>query len=241
MTQPFLSIVIPAHNEAERLPHTLEQVFAFLPTQPWPAEVLVVENGSSDDTLAIARSFAARHPNLRVLQVETRGKGLAVRAGMLAAQGQYRFMCDADLSMPIEQVTRFLPPQIPSEVGVAYGSREAPGSVRYDEPAFRHWGGRLINLLVRLLVLPGIQDTQCGFKCFRADVAEAVFRRQMLTGIAFDVEILYIAQHLGYTLREIPIDWYFDANSRIRLWDDTLAMLRDLLHIRRNASQGRYD
>ncbi len=241
MSIPYLSIVIPAHNEAKRLPTSLEKIFSFLETQPWEAEVLVVENGSTDNTLALARGYQAQYPNLRVMQVDTRGKGLAVRAGMLAARGQYRFMCDADLSMPIEQVLRFLPPAQPEEAAVLIGSREISGARRYDEPAYRHWGGRVINWMVRALVLSGIQDTQCGFKCFRAEAAEAIFPRQTLSGIAFDVEILFIARRLGYKIYEIPIDWYYDGDSRIRLLDDTLAMLQDLLRIRANARRGVYD
>ncbi len=237
---PFLSIIIPAHNEEHRLPQTLRQVVDFVQRQPYACEVLVVENGSADNTLEVARSFQAQFPVLRVLQSPTRGKGLAVQAGMLAAQGEYRFMCDADLSMPIEQVERFLPPAL-SDTAVAIGSREAPGSVRYNEPEFRHLGGRAINFLVRALVLPGIQDTQCGFKCFRRDAAERIFPLQTLPGIAFDVELLYIARRMGYTIREVAIDWYYDSDSRINLLDDTLQMLRDLFTIRRNARMGVYD
>ena len=235
----FLSIIIPAHNEEHRLPQTLGQVFHFLSQQPWQAEVLVVENGSTDRTLDVVRHFQETYPNLRLLENEMRGKGLAVKAGMLAARGQYRFMCDADLSMPVEQITRFLPPRL--DVPIAIASREAPGSKRYHEPAYRHWGGRVINWLVQALVLPGIQDTQCGFKCFRADAARRIFSAQRLSGIAFDVEILYLARKYGYALQEVPIDWYYNADSRINLIDDTLSMLRDLLTIRRNDRAGLYD
>ncbi len=237
----YLSIVIPAHNEEHRLPDTLRQVVDFVSRQPYACEVLVVENGSTDHTWQVIEAFAAQHASVHGIQVATRGKGLAVKAGILAARGEYRFMCDADLSMPIEQVTRFLPPHQPPQVAVAYASREAAGAVRYAEPAFRHWGGRLINLLVRQLALPGIQDSQCGFKCFRADAAQAIFPRQTLSGIAFDVEVLYLARRLGYILAEVPIDWYYNADSRINLLGDTLTMLRDLLRIRRNARMGVYD
>jgi glycosyltransferase involved in cell wall biosynthesis len=118
----------------------------------------------------VAETFARSHPGLRVLRETRRGKGLAVRRGILAATGDYRFICDVDLSMPIEQVTRFLPPAL-MDAPIAIASREAPGAVRYDEPAHRHWVGRGFNLLVRLLAVPGLHDTQCGFKCFRADAA----------------------------------------------------------------------
>ena len=240
MTQPFLSIIIPAHNEARRLPPSLEKIDAFLDTQPFAAEVLVVENGSIDDTLGIAESYAEKMPRLRVLHEDLRGKGLAVRRGMLAASGEYRFLCDADLSMPIEQITRFLPPELDG-FDIAIGSREVAGSVRYDEPWYRHQIGRVFNTMVRWVLLPGLQDTQCGFKCFRGDVAEKIFPLQILTGMSFDAEVLYIARKFGYTIREIPIDWYFDPDSRVRLVGDSMRMGLDLISIRLKAARGRYD
>ena len=240
MTQPFLSIIIPAHNEARRLPPSLEKIDAFLDTQPFAAEVLVVENGSIDDTLGIAESYAEKMPRLRVLHEDLRGKGLAVRRGMLAASGEYRFLCDADLSMPIEQITRFLPPELDG-FDIAIGSREVAGSVRYDEPWYRHQIGRVFNTMVRWVLLPGLQDTQCGFKCFRGDVAEKIFPLQILTGMSFDAEVLYIARKFGYTIREIPIDWYFDPDSRVRLVGDSMRMGLDLISIRLKAARGDYD
>jgi glycosyltransferase involved in cell wall biosynthesis len=236
---PFLSIVIPAHNEEKRLPPSLQKIQEFLATQPYTAEVVIVENGSSDQTLEVARQYMQEIPYLRVLHEEARGKGLAVRRGMLEARGAYRFICDADLSMPIEQVNRFLPPML-ADPQVAIGSREVKGSVRYNEPTYRHLIGRVFNTLVRWAALPGLQDTQCGFKIFRADVAQAVFQRQTLAGMSFDVEALYIARRLGYQIEEVPIDWYFDPDSRVRLIDDSLRMFMDLMTIRRNATQGRY-
>ncbi len=240
MTQPFLSIIIPAHNEARRLPPSLEKIDAFLDTQPFAAEVLVVENGSIDDTLGIAESYAEKMPRLRVLHEDLRGKGLAVRRGMLAASGEYRFLCDADLSMPIEQITRFLPPELDG-FDIAIGSREVAGSVRYDEPWYRHQIGRVFNTMVRWVLLPGLQDTQCGFKCFRGDVAEKIFPLQILTGMSFDAEVLYIARKFRYTIWEIPIDWYFDPDSRVRLVGDSMRMGLDLISIRLKAARGDYD
>lgn len=237
---PFLSIVIPAHNEENRLPATLEQVFLFLEKQTFPYEVIVVENGSSDRTFEIAREFAARHANFHVIQNDWRGKGLAVQRGMKEARGEYLFFCDADLSMPVEEISKFLPPQL-EEMDIAIASREAPGSVRYDEPYYRHLTGRVFNTLIRLLVLPGLQDTQCGFKCIRAAVAEDIFPRQTLTGWAFDVELLYIARHRGYEIVEIPIHWYFNDDSKISVFHDSLRMFLDLLRIRQNARRGLYD
>ncbi len=240
MTPIFLSIVIPAHNEEKRLPRTLEQVFAFLEKQDFSAEVVVVENGSADRTFEIARSFAEKHPQMRVLQNDERGKGLAVRRGMLEARGQYRFICDADLSMPIEEIVKFVPPAL-SGFDVAIGSREAPGAVRYNEPAYRHWGGRGINLIIRLLILPGLQDTQCGFKCFSAEASQRLFKLQTLPGWSFDIELLYLARRAKMRIREIPIHWYFGEDSKVSAVKDALNMIRDIFRIHGNARRGLYD
>ena len=240
MTLPFLSIVIPAHNEESRLPQTLERVFAFLESQSYPIEVIVVENGSLDRTYEVAEEFRQSHPGLRVIRETERGKGLAVRRGMLEAHGEYRFMCDADLSMSIEQVNHFIPPAI-TGVDIAIGSREAPGAVRFDEPLYRHLGGRLINYTIRLLILPGLQDTQCGFKCFRAAAVEDIFRRQTLPGWSFDIELLFLARRRGLTVREIPIHWRFNPATKLSAVQDALRMMRDIFIIHRNARRGVYD
>jgi glycosyltransferase involved in cell wall biosynthesis len=218
----------------------LEQVFAFLADQSYSAEVIVVENGSTDRTLELAQQQAREHPSLRPLHIQERGKGLAVREGMLAANGEYRFICDADLSMPITEIVKFLPPALDG-FDVAIGSREAPGAVRYDETAYRHWGGRLINLAIRMLILPGLQDTQCGFKCFTAQAAEQLFRQQTLPGLSFDIELLFLARRAGMRIREIPIHWYFNAESKVSPVKDAIKMVVDILRIHSNALQGRYD
>lgn len=240
MEKPFLSIIIPAHNEAKRLPPSLEKIDAFLQKQAYASEVIVVENGSADGTFEIARDFEQRMTYLRVFHEEDRGKGLAIKRGMLESRGKYRFLCDADLSMPIEQVNRFLPPQLET-VDVAIGSREVVGSKRFNEPPYRHFIGRIFNTMVRWLLLPGLQDTQCGFKCFRDEVAETVFPLQHLDGMSFDAEVLYIARRKGFKIVEIPIDWYHDPDSRVRLVKDSLRMGFDLLSIRWWDLQGKYD
>ncbi|WP_345346962.1 dolichyl-phosphate beta-glucosyltransferase [Candidatus Villigracilis affinis] len=240
MTTPFLSIIIPAYNEESRLPRTLERVFEFLKTQPFSSEIIVVENGSSDRTLEVAHEFSEHHPNMNIIREEKRGKGNAVRRGMLEARGEYRFICDADLSMPIEEVQKFLPPAI-EDFDLAIGSREAPGAIRYNEPSYRHWGGRAINLLIRLLILPGLNDTQCGFKCFRADVVEDLFPRQTLMGWSFDIELLYLARRKRLRIKEIPIHWYFDPDSKVSAVRDALRMIGDIFQIHLNSARGRYD
>ncbi|MGE5463478.1 MAG: dolichyl-phosphate beta-glucosyltransferase [Syntrophothermus sp.] len=237
---PFLSIIIPAHNEENRLPGTLEQVFHFVAAQGFTYEVLVVENGSVDRTFEIAQEFASQHADFYVFQNDWRGKGRAIQRGVREARGQYLFLCDADLSMPVEEIVKFIPPLL-DHVDIAIASREAPGSVRYDEPYYRHLTGRVFNTLIRLLVLPGLQDTQCGFKCIRAEVARDIFPYQTLTGWAFDVELLYIARLHGYRIIEVPIQWYYNADSKISIFRDSLRMFLDLLLIRRNARRGLYD
>ncbi|HUI87510.1 MAG TPA: dolichyl-phosphate beta-glucosyltransferase [Anaerolineales bacterium] len=240
MNPPLLSIVIPAHNEEKRLPPTLEQVFAFLGSQNYDAEVLIVENGSTDRTYELSRSYIEQHKNLRVIREGGRGKGLAVQRGMLEARGQYRLMCDADLSMPIEEVAKFLSPNA-SDFDIAIASREAPGAKRYDEPRYRHLGGRMINWIIRLLILPGLQDTQCGFKCFRAEAAQDLFKRQTLMGWSFDIELLFIARQHGYRIIEIPIDWYYRPESKVNALRDAVRMIQDIFQIHRNARRGLYD
>jgi glycosyltransferase involved in cell wall biosynthesis len=235
---PFLSLIIPAYNEEQRLPRTLQQIHEFIEAQSYRSEVIVVENGSTDSTHAIAAAFSAAHPKFRVERAAQRGKGRAVRQGMLAAGGEFRMMLDADLSMPVSEINRFLPPI--SQAEIVIGSREAPGAVRYNEPSYRHVGGRVINGMIKLLALPGLQDTQCGFKCFTAKSAEFLFRRQTLTGWSFDIEILYIARLHGLNMLELPIPWYYSDQSHVRPIPDTAHMFLDILRIRGNASKGLY-
>jgi dolichyl-phosphate beta-glucosyltransferase len=236
---PFLSIVIPAYNEEARLPDSLKTVVAFVEQQPYTAEIVVVDNNSTDRTSAIAQEFADELPFVRVLFEKTQGKGAAVRAGMLAASGEYRFVCDADLSMSIEEVSKFLPPQL-AGYDIAIASREAPGAVRYAEPWHRHLMGRVFNTIVRWFAVPGFQDTQCGFKMFRGEVAENLFPLQTMDGWSFDVEILYAAQQWGYRIVEVPINWYYKANTRIHPIHDSIEMFVEVFKIRRNGRRGMY-
>ena len=246
-TAPFLSIIIPAYNEEGRLPPTLEKIAIFLRTQSFRSEVIVVENGSRDRTAAVTEEFIHRHvaptdPFRVLLTHSSPGKGAAVKLGMLAARGAYRFICDADLAMPIEEVSKFLPPDFAhGAMTVGVGSREAPGAVRHHEPGYRHLMGRVFNTLVRIMAIRGIQDTQCGFKCFSAAATEAIFPLQRIDGWGFDVEVLYIAQHHGLALVEVPINWYYQSDSRIRPVQDTINMVRELIKIRMNGRAGHYD
>lgn len=237
--QPLLSIIIPAYNEEHRLPRSLDKIVAFIAQQPETIEVLIVENGSRDRTTEIADAYAARYPFIRVLH-SAKGKGAAVRAGMMAGEGRYLFMCDSDLSMPIEEVRKFLPPLL-DNYDVAIASREGPGAHRYNEPQFRHLMGRVFNLIVRVIAIPGFQDTQCGFKSFRREVAREVFTDGTMDGWAFDVEALFIALRRGYKVAAVPINWYHDPDSRVNPIHDTWRMFRDVLKIRINGWKGVYD
>jgi len=239
MKKPFLSIIIPAFNEAERLPETLRKINVYLSTQDFPTEIIVVENGSTDGTYAIAYDMQGEICCLTVLHENRRGKGWAIRQGMLKARGEYRFICDADLSMPIEEITNFMPSEELS-APIAIGSREALGAVRYDEPQYRHLIGRAFNWFVRILVLPGLNDTQCGFKLFREDAANAIFPQLTIFGWTFDVEALFIARKLGFKIVEIPIHWHHHPHSTVKVLRDSFQMGIDLLKIRLNDLRGRY-
>lgn len=239
MSKPFLSLILPAHNEAGRLVACLSQVKAFVNAQSYESEVLLVENASTDETLNIAKNFLEVFPQLKIIQLEQAGKGNAIRTGMLQAEGQYRFMADVDFSMPIEEINKFLPPLLENPQ-LAIASREKPGSKRIGEPFYRHLIGRAFNFLVRLLVLPGIQDSQCGFKCFNAEVAETIFPKQTLDGWSFDVELLCIAREMGFEIREVPITWTYQKGSRMNVLNQSWRMFKDLLLIRSNKRKGLY-
>ena len=239
MDTPFLSIVIPAYNEERRILATLHQVTDYLAAQEYSWAVLVADDGSTDGTAALVQEFAREQPQVTLLSLTHQGKGWAVRSGMLHTRGEYRFLCDADLSMPIEQLERFLPPQL-TDYDIAVGSRETTGARRFDEPRLRHLMGRLFNGMTRALTVPGVNDTQCGFKCFRGHVADMLFPLQRIPGFGFDVEVLFLAQRMGLCLVEVPIDWYYRSESKVHPLRDGLAMSRDILRVRWNAWRGKY-
>ncbi len=246
MSRPFLTIIIPAYNEAQRLPDSLKKIAAFLRSQSFHTEILVVENRSTDETSGVVRSFAntisAADPFTLELLHSAPGKGAAVKTGMLVGRGDYLFICDADLSMPIDEISKFLPPQQESNgYDVAIASREIAGAIRYNEPFYRHLMGRVFNFVVRRLIIPGIEDTQCGFKMFTREAAAQVFPHQTIDGWGFDPEILYISRIRGLNLVEVPINWYYMSESRINPILDTINMVREVLRIRRNGLRGIYE
>ena len=239
MATPFLSVVIPAFNEEERIASTLGDIVGYLRAQPYTWEVLVVDDGSSDQTATVVSSWATSEERVRVETVTHGGKGWAVKRGMQSATGQYRFMCDADLAMPIEQLGVFLQ-YMEDGYDIVIGSRQIAGARRIGEPVARHVMGRVFNWAVRLLALSGFEDTQCGFKCFRGEVADELFSRQRTRGFGFDVEILYMAKNKGMRIVEIPIEWYHQDSSKVRPLVDSFSMLRDTAMLRLRDAGGRY-
>jgi dolichyl-phosphate beta-glucosyltransferase len=237
MTAPSLSVVVPAYNEARRLPATLARVRAHLRDLGRQHEIVVVDDGSSDTTADVARDAG---DDVRVLRHEpNRGKGYAVRRGMLAATGARRLITDADLSTPIEELAK-LEAEIERGFEVAIGSRAMAGSrIEVHQPAYREAMGRLFNRLVQALLLPGLQDTQCGFKLFTARAAQAAFSASSLDGFCFDVEALYVARHKGLRIAEVPVTWRNDAATRVGLGGGAAAFV-DLARIRLRAWRGAY-
>ena len=239
MSDCYLSVVIPAYNEEGRLPETLDTVRAYLATKSYPWEIVVADDGSDDGTAAIVARAGQEDGRVRLLSLPHRGKGWAVKNGMLAAQGEYRFLCDADLSMPIDLLDRLLPGGAPS-LDIVIGSREAAGARRIGEPRRRWLMGRVFNAMTRALATPGIADTQCGFKVSRAAAAETLFGLQTLDGFAFDAEILFLARRRGFSVAEVGIDWHYRSESKVRPIRDGWRTLRDLVIIRCRSAAGRY-
>jgi glycosyltransferase involved in cell wall biosynthesis len=237
---PTLSLVIPAYNEQARLPYTLFQIQAYVCRERMDCEVIVVDNGSNDSTSAVVLQAAAKFPRLKLLRTDRRGKGCAVRTGALSAEGDVVVFADADLSWSVEDLSRFVA-MISDATPLVIGSREGAEARRIGEPRYRHLMGRVFNRVVQALAVPGIEDSQCGFKAFRADAARAIFSRQRIDGFGFDVEVLYLARRLGYGIRVVPLRWEHKENSRVAPLRDTAGMLTDVLRVRLNAWRGRYD
>ena len=237
----YLSVVVPAFEEAARLGPTLDAIRHFLDNCRFDSEVVVVVDGGRDTTLDLAQEVAREWPALVVLHHEpNRGKGYAVRRGMLAARGRYRLFSDADLSTPLEEVDRLIK-AIADGADVAIGSRALPASdVRVRQAWWRQSMGRIFNQVVRRVAVPGIRDTQCGFKCFRGAAADRVFERQRMAGFSFDVELLWIARKLGYRVDEVPVTWVNDPLSRVDPVRDSARMLADLVRLRIDDWRGRY-
>jgi dolichyl-phosphate beta-glucosyltransferase len=230
---------VPAYNEGWRLPDTLTELFGFTASQSYKAEVLVVENGSSDNTATVVQRLLSSFSGLRLISLDTAGKGGAVRAGVLEAAGEAIFLCDADLSTPAAEIPRFIR-KLEEGFDIVAGSREGIGAIRYGEPEYRHIMGRAFNKIVQVLAVRDIEDTQCGFKAFSRVAARQLFGLQTITGWAFDVEILYLARKFGFRIAELPVEWRFNDDTKVRALRDTRMMLRDILKVRVNDMRGRY-
>lgn len=246
---PLVSVVIPVYNESSRIGRSLEAVVSYFDAIGDPFEILVVDDGSEDDTVAVARRHERVHRCVRVLEEPHRGKASAVLAGMTAARGEVVGFMDIDLATPLDTWTAARK-ALDTGAGVAIGSREGIGAKRVGEPEYRHIMGRVFNGLVRALLLPGIHDTQCGFKFFTREALQDILPRQRLYRdaaevrsprvTAFDVELLFIARLHGHAIEVIPVTWEYGDHSKVNPVTDTIQNLRDVLTVRINGWLGRY-
>jgi glycosyltransferase involved in cell wall biosynthesis len=242
MAHPQLSIVIPAYNESARIERTLARVMECVEQQGWDAEVLVVDDGSRDDTAAIVGRWMELYPRLHLVQNPgNKGKGYSVRNGLLQAAGDVVMFTDADLSAPMEEAERLMA-AIADGADVAIGSRWMDKTRQtIHQPLYRQFFGRCFNAITRIVMGLPFKDTQCGFKAFKRPVAQIVFRLQRIERWGFDPEILFIARKLGYRIREVPVTWGHDERSRMSYLKDGMKMLEEMAYIRANSLVGRYD
>lgn len=248
-TTPDLSVVVPVFNESNRIALSLDRIWSYFHDVAARPEIIIVDDGSSDDTLRIARNFARSHPHVTVLAEPHRGKASAVLAGLEFSSGRIAGFMDVDLATPLEAWEQCRT-ALEEGARVAIGSREGVGAERVDEPWYRHFMGRVFNGLVRLLLLPGIHDSQCGFKFFSREALDDVLPRTLLYRnagevrmprvTAFDVELLFVARLHGHRIAVIPVTWHYGDQSKVNPVTDTLQNLRDVLLVRLNGWLGRY-
>jgi dolichyl-phosphate beta-glucosyltransferase len=238
---PFLSVVIPAYNEEARIAKSLEKIYLYLQKQSYTYELIVVDDGSRDQTIRVVTDIFKRiEQGMLLVNEVNRGKGYSVRKGMLASTGDYVLFSDADLSTPIEEVEKLLQP-LQQGVDIAIGSRALKDSeVRIHQPFYREYMGKIFNVVLRLLMITNLHDTQCGFKCFRGDVARQLFKKVTFERFSFDVEVLFLAGLQGYTVTEVPVQWFNEPNTRVNALKDSSRMLKDVLTLRYNAWTGKY-
>lgn len=235
-TEPiYLSVIIPCYNEEKRIGKTLESIIKYLSQQNYKSEIRIVDDGSQDNTEKIAQSYQNKFPHIYInALIRNYGKGYAVRSGMLAAQGEFILFTDADLSTPIDEIDKLFLAMNKKKAQIVIGSRSLPGSVILRrQPWYREKMGKIFNLFVQYWSIPGIIDTQCGFKLFKKEIINPIFTRQKLWGFAFDVEILYIAQKLGYQIHEVPIRWENSPISKVNPIFDSIKMLLELRRIKK--------
>jgi len=237
-----LSIVIPAFNEERRLPKTLDNIGAFLQSRPMRAEIIVVDDGSTDATSQLVASYQSKYAGLRLVSNgRNRGKGFSVRQGMLEARGEFALFTDADLSTPIEEADKLLATLKEQGYDAAIGSRAVDRSlIQIHQSAVRERAGILFNYMVRWIMGIGFSDTQCGFKAFRMDRARIIFEQQRIERFGFDPEILFLAKRHGLRVAEVPVHWSHDAATKVNVVADGMRMLLDLLVIREYSLRGFY-
>jgi len=244
------SIVIPAYNESDKISSTLTQVVNFMRNFSHDFEIIVVDDGSKDSTVQTVADYKRENQEIVLVKNPHMGKGPAVSTGVKKAKGKYIYLADADLSTPITELKKLAVWMIDHDYDIVIASREGTGAERLNEPFYRHMMGRVFNFLIQSLVLPGIQDSQCGFKLFKGEVAKKLFSKLEIgsadkeikdayTG-AWDVEILYMAKVFGYTIKEVSVKWTHVKTTRVNPLRDSFKMLFELLHIKKKALLGKY-
>lgn len=240
MKNPLVSIIIPAYNEEKIISKSLSTINKFVASKSYASEIIVVDDGSTDKTASVVRQIAKRSNKIKLIShSKNQGKGAAIRTGMLVAKGKFRIFSDADLSMPFWQIDKLLAEATAADIVI--GSRAICSSNVIIHPKYhRVIISRIFNLVAQMLVLYGIKDTQCGFKLFSERAAKKIFSLQRVNGFGFDIETLYIARKLGFSIKEIPIEWIPNTNSTVRIIRDSLRIIAELLSIRLNDILGRY-
>jgi dolichyl-phosphate beta-glucosyltransferase len=240
VTVPRLSVVVPAYNEARRLPPTLARIRAWAASRDFPVEIVVVDDGSADGTADVARAELAGTDHRVLVHPENRGKGAGLRTGMTAAAGEFVLFTDADLSTPIEEADLFLAEHARGTPVVIGTRKTGDARVSVRQSLVRERMGKVYTWLSNVLVCPGVTDFTCGFKSFRRDAARAIFSRLVEDGWSYDSEVLFLARRLGFEVREVPVRWANDPSTRVRLLRDAVGSFAGLVRIRLRAIAGRY-
>lgn len=234
-----LSIIIPVYNEQERISVSLDTILEYSASSDFHCEILIGDDGSNDNTAKIVNQYVEKYSNIHLFQFPHRGKGAVIKDTIRMANDEYCFICDADLSMPIDQLDRFIV-SLGKNDHILYGSRENKISRRIGEPYLRYILGRVFNLIAKLILQIRVKDTQCGFKMFNMSVCRDIFEKQTMNGFVFDVELFYLAKKYKLNIKEIPIDWYYCGDSKVRPTVDSVKMFIDIIRIRLNNFLGRY-
>lgn len=245
------SIVTPAYNEEDKITASLTQMVGFMRSFSDSFEVIIINDGSKDSTEEKVRAYSKENPEVRLLTIPHKGKGVAVSTGIMAAEGKYIYMADADLSAPMSELKKLSVWVQDQDYDIVIASREGIGAKRIGEPLYRHIMGRVFNIFIQALILPGISDTQCGFKLFKNKVAKDVFGKLEVYNTegkeleeaylgAWDVEVLYLARKMGYTIKQVPVTWTYVKTTRLKPLKDSAKMALDVLKIRLNDLKGKY-